>query len=110
MAKSFDFNKVKPKTMNVTLSDEENTTLILMTPDKKLVDELRSLKDIVEDSEDEEVLDSLYELASKIMSRNKNGIEVTTKKLRELYEDVSYIMAFLEAYTDFVNDLSNSKN
>lgn len=110
MAKSFDFNKIKPKTMNVTLSDEEKTTLVVMTPDKRLKDELENIKTEVENADEEETLDLLYELTAKVMSRNKNGIVITAEKLKELYEDVSYIVAFLEVYSEFVDELTNSKN
>ena len=110
MAKSFDFNKIRPKTLNVTLSDDEKTTLVVMTPDKRLKDELENLKSDVENADEEETLDILYELTAKIMSRNKNGIVITAEKLKELYEDVNYIVVFLEAYSEFVNELANSKN
>lgn len=110
MAKSFDFNKLKARTMNVTLSDEEKTTLVITTPDKALRDELVSIKDSFEDAEDDEVLEAIYELTAKVMSRNKNGIVITAEKLKELYDDVTLILSFLEAYTEFVNELSSSKN
>ena len=44
------------------------------------------------------------------MSRNKQGIQITSEKLKELYEDVETIMAFLEAYSAFVGELTTSKN
>lgn len=110
MAKSFDFNRMKPRTMTVTLSDEKKTTLIVKTPNKALRDELVGIKESVEDAEEEEVWDALYELAAKVMSRNKEDIKITAVQLKELYEDVNYITAFLEAYTDFVNELSDLKN
>ncbi len=110
MAKSFDFNKIKPKHMTVTLSDEEKTTLLVKTPDKKLRDELVSLYDNIEDADDDETEDALYDLTAKVMSRNKQGVVITAEKLRELYEDVDQIMAFLDAYAEFVSELTNSKN
>jgi hypothetical protein len=110
MANTFDFNKVKLKTMNVTLSDEKKTTLIITTPDKKLMEELKSFKNLTQNLDETDVLDSLYELAAKIMSRNKNGVKVSAEMLKELYDNIGYIIAFLNAYTDFVKDLIGSKN
>lgn len=110
MAKTFDFNKVKPKTMTVTLSDEKKTTLLVMTPDKKLRDQLVALYENIEDADEDEVQEALYDLTAKVMSRNKQGIEITAEKLKELYEDVDYLMAFLDAYSEFVGELTNSKN
>ena len=110
MAKSFDFNKIKPKTMAVTLSDEKKTTLMVMTPDKRLRDELVSLYEDINDSDEDEVNEALYELTAKVMSRNKQGIEVTSEKLKELYPDANYLMAFLDAYVEFIDEMTNSKN
>ena len=110
MANTFDFNKVKLKTMDVTLSDEKKTTLVVMTPDKKLMDELKSFKGASQNLDETEVLDSLYELTAKIMSRNKNNIKISAEMLKELYDDIGYIIAFLNAYIDFVKELINSKN
>lgn len=110
MAKTFDFNKVKPKTMTVTLSDEEKTTLLVTTPNKALMDELVAVYDNTNDSDEDEISEALYDVSAKIMSRNKQGIVITTEKLKELYEDVETIMAFLEAYSEFIGELTNSKN
>ena len=114
MAKTFDFNKVKEKTLKVVLSDEANTTLILKTPTKALYESLKDLHEelkVVEDSE--ELEDGLYEITAKIMSNNKEKIEITPDQLKELYDDIEYINAFLEAYTEFIADyhkVANSKN
>ena len=110
MSKSFDFNKIKPKTMTVTLSDEKKTSLMVMMPDKRLKDELTFIYEDIKDSDEDEVSEALYELTSKIMSRNKQGIEITSEKLKELYPDVNYIMAFLNAYVEFIDEMANSKN
>ena len=110
MAKTFDFNKLKPRTMTVTLSDEEKTTLVIMTPNKKLKDELSYFNDNIADADEDEALEALYEVTAKVMSRNSQNIEITSAKLKELYPDENYIVAFLEAYGEFVSELTNSKN
>ena len=110
MAKSFDFNKLKLKTMTVTLSDEEKSILMVMAPDKRLKDELVSIYENINDSDEDEVSEGLYELTAKVMSRNKQGIKVTSEKLKELYPDANYIMAFLNAYVEFIDEITNSKN
>jgi hypothetical protein len=71
---------------------------------------LVELYENIENSDEDEVNEALYEVSAKIMSRNKQGVEITADKLKELYEDPNYIMAFLNAYTDFIGALSNSKN
>lgn len=111
MARSFDFNKIKPKTMSVTLSDEKKTTLLVMTPDKRLKDELSSTYENIADTDDEDdISEALYELTAKVMSRNKQGVEITPEKLREMYPNEDHIIAFLNAYTEFIDEVINSKN
>lgn len=117
MAKTFDFNKLKEKTLKVVLTDPENTTLVLKTPNKKLFEYLKRVQDDIKNVEEhkdcEELFDSLYDVTAKIMSHNKEGIEITPEKLKELYDEIEYIYAFLEAYTDFIKDYhiaNNSKN
>jgi hypothetical protein len=111
MAKTFDFNKLKAKTMTVILSDEHKTTLVLKTPTKALYDEMKEARNEFNNVSDEDELHTaLYEVTAKIMSNNKAGIEITPEKLRELYDEVDYIKAFLTAYTEFVNENTRSKN
>ena len=111
MAKSFDFNKIKPVTMMVTLTDEEKTTIAVKTPDKRLRDELLSLYENIDDDTDEdEMSEALYELTAKIMSRNTKDIVITSEKLKALYPDHAYLIAFLNAYVDFIDESTNSKN
>ena len=110
MAKSFDFNKVKPKTMNVTLSDENKTVLSVMTPDKKLRDDLVTLYENVDETDEDEINEALYDLSARVMSRNKQGIEINSKQLKELFPDHMFIMAFLNAYVEFIGEVVDSKN
>lgn len=110
MAKSFDFNKIKPKTMNVTLSDENKTVISVMTPDKKLRDDLVSLYENVDETDEDEINEALYDLSARVMSRNKQGIEIKPKQLKELFPDHMFIMAFLNAYVEFIGEVTDSKN
>ena len=111
MANSYDFNKLKPKTMTVTLSDKEKTTLMVMTPSKGLRDDLVSLYENIENTTDnEELEEALYDVASRVMSRNKQGKYVSPVTLKELYPEPEYIMAFLNAYVDFIGSITQGKN
>ena len=110
MAKSFDFNKLKPNTMTVTLSDEEKTVLQVLAPNKRLKDEMVALYENIDDADEDDVNEALYNIASKIMSRNNQGLEITVEKLKSLYEEPRYIMAFLDAYSEFIGELTDSKN
>ena len=110
MAKTFDFNKLKAKTMTVILSDEDKTTLVLKTPTKALYEEMKEAREEFTNVEDHDELETaLYDVTAKIMTNNKDNIEITPEQLRALYE-VEYVKAFLEAYTEFVTENTRSKN
>ena len=109
MAKPLDFNKIKKRYFTVTLADENNTTLMISTPTKEVMDEFISMKDYLEGNTGEDVIDALYELCAKIMSRNKGGIKVTKEALESML-DFDDIVIFIKAYTDFISELTNSKN
>lgn len=110
MAKSLNFNKVKKNYFTVTLADEKETTLMICTPTKAIMDEFISMKDSL-NAEDmgEDAIDALYELCTKIMNRNKGGIKITKAYLEEMF-DFMDIIIFIQAYTEFINELTNSKN
>lgn len=113
MAKALNFNNVKKKFLTVTLADDNNTTLLIGLPKKAVIDELLTLRSnlqtVQEDLEDHEALNDLYKTCAKVMSVNKNKITITQKYLEELF-DFEDIMIFLEAYTDFIEEVSGSKN
>lgn len=110
MAKPLDFNKIKKRYFTVTLPDEKNTTLMISTPTKAIMDEFIGMKDSLSaEAMGDNAIDELYGLCAKIMSRNKGGIKVTKEALVSLL-DFEDIILFIKAYTDFISELTNSKN
>ena len=109
MAKTFDFNKLKEKTWTVVLSDEDKTTLTIKTPTKALKEYLEDLQNEINTSNDEEELeDALYNASAKIMSNNKENITITLEKLKELFKDVNFIIDFINAYMEFIDEYTNA--
>lgn len=110
MSKPLDFNKLKKKYMTVILPDEKNTTLMVTTPSKAVLDSFLALRDtITDDDVNDDAIDELYSICAKIMSRNKMGVEVTVDMIQDLF-DFEDIIIFIRAYTDFISEVSNSKN
>ncbi len=109
MGQTLDFNKAKKQYLTIVLPDEKQTRLLLITPTKGL---LTALADMLPESADvpaEEDLGALYDLCAQIMSRNKAGRKVTAKELEELL-DFEDLIIFFNAYTEFIESVSNSKN
>jgi hypothetical protein len=110
MAKALNFNKIKKNYFTVTLPDENESTLMICTPTKAIMDEFISMKDSLSaENMGDDAIDQLYELCAKIMNRNKGGIKIAKKELEEMF-DFEDIIIFIRSYTEFINELSNSKN
>lgn len=113
MAKPLNFNNVKKQYLTVTLADEANTTLMIGTPTKAVMDDLillkSSLETIEEDETNAEATDDLYAACAKVMSRNKAGKKITKEYLEEIF-DFEDIMIFFSAYMAFVSEVTSAKN
>lgn len=109
MAKSLNFNTVKKAVLPVTLPDENKTTLLITTPTKAIMNVLVDLEKSLKETDDDTGADVLYEACALIMSRNKAGRVVTVEELEEIL-DIEDMFLFINTYTDFVGELTNSKN
>lgn len=113
MAKPLNFNNVRKRYLTVTLADENNTTLMIGTPTKAVMDDLillkSSLEAIEEDGTDTAATDDLFAACAKVMSRNKAGIKISKADLEEIF-DFEDIMIFFSAYMDFVSEVTSGKN
>ena len=113
MAKSLNFNNVKKQFLTVTLADEKNTTLMIGTPTKAIMDDLMILQEsmnAVSDNEtNNEATDDLYSACARVMSRNKAGVKITKDYLSEIF-DFEDIIIFFNAYMDFIDEVIASKN
>lgn len=113
MAKSLNFNTLKKTYFTITLNDKKKTTLILGTPKKTLMDEMMALDDVLEElqksGDNRAVTDELYCTCAHVMSCNKGGIKVTKEFLEDIF-DIEDIITFFRAYTDFLGEITSSKN
>lgn len=112
MAKAINFNNVKKRYLTITLADEKNTVLMIGTPTKAVMNDLVLLRSGFEslgEDANEEVLDDLYNVCARVMSRNKTGKKITKEYLEEIF-DFEDIILFFHAYIEFVSELANAKN
>lgn len=109
--KSLNFNSVAKKNLIITLNDDENTTLLVMSPTKKIMDLLISIEDILrsEDIKTQEQINALYDLCYLILSRNKGKIKIKKEDLEECF-DIEDITIFLQEYMNFVSTQMSGKN
>lgn len=114
MSKSLNFNNVKKRYLTVTLADEDQTTVMVSSPTKKVLSAIVGLKDTlteVENNENisEEALDDMYSLCAEVMSHNKGGIKIERELLEDIF-DLEDITIFFNAYMNFVNEGTVGKN
>lgn len=108
--KSLNFNSIEKKFLTVTLNDEENTTLLIMSPTKKVLDSLMKMQGIT-DSKGiaDEQIDSLYEACATIMSRNKGKVNISKDKLENIF-DIEDLVIFFKEYMSFIHQQMARKN
>lgn len=104
---SLNFNDIKKQYLNVTLRDENKTTIMICNPSKKLLSEITSIdswaRNVDSSSNGEEEIDALYEVCAKVMSRNKANIKIEKELLEDIL-DVEDIMIFLKTYMEFISN------
>lgn len=114
MSKTLNFNDVKKRYLTVTLADENNTTLMISTPTKRVLSAIVSLQDNIADVEkgggvSVEALDDMYSVCAEIMSHNKGGVKVEKELLEDIF-DFEDITIFFNAYMNFINEVTVGKN
>lgn len=98
--KSFKFKNVKKVTWPVEMPD--GTQLTIRQPTKADVDVLQSVLNTTDIAE-------IYAGVTYILNCNKEGIMIEQNELEALF-DYQDLTAFLQGYTDFIQESSNAKN
>lgn len=113
MTRPLNFNNTRKKYLTVVLNDEKNTTLLVGTPTKAIMNELIALQNDLNVMGDGEVnmesVELLYELSATLLSRNKTNTKVTKEELENTL-DLEDILTFFTAYMEFIEDVSKGKN
>lgn len=109
MAKSINFNNITKRYLNVTFTDEKNTTVMVCMPTKGILRELTNIQAEVDTEDDFAALDELYNVCAKVLSRNKAGKVITPEFLEDVF-DFDDIMIFLKEYMNFVAEAAGRKN
>lgn len=118
MAK-LDFNQINRPVLELTMMDKERTVITVTTPTEGLVEELQNtlpeLQKIFAPG-DQGTVDAAYDLAARLISCNKQGLQVSVDDLRSKYwpvdrlANMENLVFFYQAYTGFVAEINNEKN
>lgn len=106
--KTLDFNKTKKQYFKIILPNDEQTEILISTPTKEIMGEVTELQAELTTASDDEIMDRLYEVCARIMSRNKAGKEITVENIKCL--DLEDLTLFLTSYLQFINEVASAKN
>lgn len=112
--KALDFNTIEQPTWQVTLKDDEKTTVHLTAPTVDLVDRLVAaapeLQGVAE-HKDGRTIRAVYALIADIMNCNDDGFTFTAEELRDKYRmSLLDVFKFTAGYLEFVKEIQDAKN
>ena len=114
MAKVLDLNTVERPVLTLILQDENKTRIDVTTPTESLVEELRQIAPQLSASlENHDNMDARtpYDLAARLISCNRQGLQVTAEDLGGKYRmNLESMLIFYGAYVDFIDEITKAKN
>ena len=114
MAKALDFNSIQRPTLDLTMKDEARTKIHVSAPKEALIEKLQTVSGELEEvfkSGDGRSIKAVFDLASDLISCNRDYTTVTAEDLRDKYGmDLEDMIIFFSAYLDFINEIQNAKN
>lgn len=109
-----DFNRYRPPILQVPMLDDDETVFNVVPPTVDLQEELRartSELNALLTGGNEEIRATLFDLAARLISCNRNMRKVTPEELRKVYRlDEEDLVVFYEAYASFLKGIENAKN
>lgn len=114
MSNRVDFNRYRPPILEVPMMDAEETVFHVVPPTVDLQEELRArageMNALLTGGEDD-VRATLFDLAARLISCNRNMRKVTPEELRSVFHlDEEDLVVFYEAYASFLKGIENAKN
>jgi len=108
MVKSFSFNKINKKFINVELKN--GLKLQVTMPSKRTFEALQILMDTqTENTNAVEAYDSLANVVAEALSNNLNNETISKKEVADLY-DLEDLVEFTKAFFEYVKEATNSPN
>lgn len=112
--KALDFNTIEQPTWQVTLKDDEKTTVHLTALTVDLVDRLVAaapeLQGVAE-HKDGRTIRAVYALIADVMNCNDDGFTFTAEELRDKYRmSLLDVFKFTAGYLEFVKEIQDAKN
>ena len=114
-----NFNQLIAPVLELEMADEAHTLITVTTPSEGLVEEVEKMAShasTIFSEDNPDMLDACYDLAARVMSCNKEGLQVSVEDLKTKYWPADrvanqlHLLAFLKAYMDFIEEIKSAKN
>ena len=118
MAK-LNFNQLLAPVLELEMADEAHTLITVTTPSEGIVEELEAMRAqaaTIFSEDNPDVLNACYDLAARIISCNRQGLQVSVEDLKTKYWPADrmvnqvHLLAFFKAYLEFIEEIKNAKN
>ena len=114
MTKILDLNSIQIPTLELTFSDTNRTTIHVTAPTEGLINEMESwVKSGLDPltTGNQESLVVAYDLIARLISCNREGLEITAEALRTTYRvDLWTLIPLANGYIEFISGIKNEKN
>ena len=113
MNRTLNLNTAKRPTFELTLMDENETTLHVKVPSLALFKELQAMSDDLNalDDSDTSALDAVYDLLARLLSCNRENLTLSGAELTNKYNvDFESALLVISEYVSFLTDIVNAKN
>lgn len=114
MSKGIDFTTINRPTMPLTLRSDPPVALRIKFPTEgqmKGLEQAGIALNKLAEGENNDLVDALYTFVAALISNNRECRTVTVNDLKGKYDvALEDIILFLNAYAEFINEVSSSKN
>lgn len=113
MNRSLNLNTAKRPTFELTMMDDDETTIHVKVPELDLFKELQAMSDDLNeaDENDPDVLDSIFDFLARLLSCNRENVAITSAELVGKYNmDFESALLVINEYVGFLTDVVNAKN
>lgn len=113
MNRKLDLNAIQRPTFELTLMDENRTTVHVKTPSVNKFREMLAVATEIEkvDASSEETVELIYSFLAGVLSCNREVLTITPKELLEKYNvDLDAALLIYREYIGFLNDITAEKN
>lgn len=110
-----DFRALEKPSLEITLLDDDNTTIHVITPTHGMLKRLESMKRELSamrgKTTDVKTQNKVYGFIAELMSVNEEELKITGSDLKNKYRlGLYHLFAFENAYSDFIAEIRSAKN